>query len=180
MSSISDLSPFCKMEIHFSTGNALHFHLDNRAECQYNNTRPSAGEGHGFFLLPFGLIIRVWRSLVSRLVRVQEAVGSNPATRTKIRQNHLILADFSIVLFGFSPQKQFTYFSFFRYFSFDHSPTTDRKQPRFRRSFGSAVFICPHAGYRSPARRAFSAAISALVWEISSARRCSQVSRSWA
>ena len=26
--------------------------------------------------------IRVWRSLVSRLVRVQEAVGSNPATRT--------------------------------------------------------------------------------------------------
>ena len=26
---------------------------------------------------------RVWRSLVSRLVRVQEAVGSNPATRTK-------------------------------------------------------------------------------------------------
>ena len=27
--------------------------------------------------------IRVWRSLVSRLVRVQEAVGSNPATRTK-------------------------------------------------------------------------------------------------
>ena len=27
---------------------------------------------------------RVWRSLVSRLVRVQEAVGSNPATRTTI------------------------------------------------------------------------------------------------
>ena len=27
--------------------------------------------------------LRVWRSLVSRLVRVQEAVGSNPATRTK-------------------------------------------------------------------------------------------------
>ena len=29
------------------------------------------------------LTIRVWRSLVSRLVRVQETVGSNPATRTK-------------------------------------------------------------------------------------------------
>ena len=27
-------------------------------------------------------VIRVWRSLVSRLVRVQETVGSNPATRT--------------------------------------------------------------------------------------------------
>ena len=31
--------------------------------------------------------IRVWRSLVSRLVRVQEAVGSNPATRTKNPQS---------------------------------------------------------------------------------------------
>ena len=30
-----------------------------------------------------GWSIRVWRSLVSRLVRVQEAVGSNPVTRTK-------------------------------------------------------------------------------------------------
>ena len=31
--------------------------------------------------IPF-FYIRVWRSLVSRLVRDQEAVGSNPATRT--------------------------------------------------------------------------------------------------
>ncbi len=31
-------------------------------------------------------VIRVWRSLVSRLVRDQEAVGSSPATRTKKRQ----------------------------------------------------------------------------------------------
>ena len=33
-------------------------------------------------LRPGGKGIRVWRSLVSRLVRVQETVGSNPATRT--------------------------------------------------------------------------------------------------
>ncbi len=30
--------------------------------------------------------IRVWRSLVSRLNGVQEAAGSNPVTRTKIRK----------------------------------------------------------------------------------------------
>ena len=30
-----------------------------------------------------GIVIGVWRSLVSRLVRVQEASGSNPDTPTK-------------------------------------------------------------------------------------------------
>ena len=48
-----------------------------------------------------GLAIGVWRSLVSRLVRVQEAAGSNPATPTKrndsIRQEAVV----SFVLFSF-------------------------------------------------------------------------------
>ena len=34
--------------------------------------------------------------LVARMVRDHEAVGSNPATRTKNRQNHKILAEFLI------------------------------------------------------------------------------------
>ena len=72
-------------------------------------------------------LIRVWRSLVSRLVRVQEAVGSNPATRTKIRQNRLILTDFSLFLFRILLQKLPPYFPFSGRFPFDHSPTTDRK-----------------------------------------------------
>ena len=41
--------------------------LDNHSKNHYNN-----------------LAIGVWRSLVSRLVRVQEASGSNPDTPTKI------------------------------------------------------------------------------------------------
>ncbi len=40
--------------------------LDNKSDFQYN-----------------GIVIGVWRSLVSRLVRVQEASGSNPDTPTK-------------------------------------------------------------------------------------------------
>ena len=36
-------------------------------------------------IIPYNdLAIGVWRSLVSRLVRVQEAPGSNPGTPTKI------------------------------------------------------------------------------------------------
>ena len=36
-------------------------------------------------IIPYNdLAIGVWRSLVSRLVRVQEAPGSNPGTPTKL------------------------------------------------------------------------------------------------
>ena len=42
-------------------------------------------------------VIRVWRSLVSRLVRVQETVGSNPATRTNVGAKFSVLRRFCIV-----------------------------------------------------------------------------------
>ena len=40
--------------------------------------------------------IGVWRSLVSRLVRVQEASGSNPDTPTKIPVITFVVTGFSI------------------------------------------------------------------------------------
>ena len=129
MSSISYLSPFCKKEIHFSAGIRRHFFI---LTIGWNISIIVSGLWLGtmeFFLASFLCPgpIRVWRSLVSRLVRVQEAVGSNPATRTKIRQNHLILTDFSLLLFGFLLLKSFPYFPFWYHSPFDHSPTTDRK-----------------------------------------------------
>ena len=39
-----------------------------------------------------GEVIGVWRSLVSRLVRVQEASGSNPDTPTKIPVTTFVVA----------------------------------------------------------------------------------------
>ena len=36
--------------------------------------------------------------LVARLLWEQDAVGSNPATRTKIRQNLVVLADFFLII----------------------------------------------------------------------------------
>ena len=47
------------------------------------------------------LAIGVWRSLVSRLVRVQEAAGSNPATPTKRNDSFRQKAVVSFVLFFF-------------------------------------------------------------------------------
>ena len=41
-----------------------------------------------------GFVIGVWRSLVSRLVRVQEASGSNPDTPTKIPVTTFVVAGF--------------------------------------------------------------------------------------
>ena len=42
-------------------------------------------------IIPYNnLAIGVWRSLVSRLVRVQEAPGSNPGTPTKRKSCRLI------------------------------------------------------------------------------------------
>ena len=58
------------------------FFLDNLSSPLYNIIQRSVGRNN---LIPCSAqfnFIRVWRSLVSRLVRVQEAVGSNPATRT--------------------------------------------------------------------------------------------------
>ena len=43
------------------------------------------------------LAIGVWRSLVSRMVRVHEAAGSNPATPTKNPVTTFVVAGFLIV-----------------------------------------------------------------------------------
>ena len=49
-------------------------------------------------IIPYNdLAIGVWRSLVSRLVRVQEAAGSNPATPTKNPVTTSVVAGFLIV-----------------------------------------------------------------------------------
>ena len=45
--------------------------------------------------------IGVWRSLVSRMVRVHEAAGSNPATPTKNPVTASAVADFLIGMMGF-------------------------------------------------------------------------------
>ena len=45
--------------------------------------------------------IGVWRSLVSRLVRVQEAAGSNPATPTKNLESASAGSRFFIGVLGF-------------------------------------------------------------------------------
>ena len=54
--------------------------LDKHPESRYN-----------------GLAIGVWRSLVSRLVRVQEARGSNPLTPTKKPESAFAGSGFLIV-----------------------------------------------------------------------------------
>ena len=46
-------------------------------------------------------VIGVWRSLVSRLVRVQEASGSNPDTPTKKPMTALAVIGFLIGVMGF-------------------------------------------------------------------------------
>ncbi len=51
-----------------------------------SHTRQFGTRGHGFI----NLIIGVWHSLVVRLVRDQEAVGSNPVTPTKKTTRGLI------------------------------------------------------------------------------------------
>ena len=48
-------------------------------------------------IIPYNnLAIGVWRSLVSRLVRVQEARGSNPLTPTKNPVTAFVVAGFLI------------------------------------------------------------------------------------
>ena len=56
---------------------------DGAGECAGGKIRFSLDNGEKFHYNI--VVIGVWRSLVSRLVRVQEAAGSNPATPTKIR-----------------------------------------------------------------------------------------------
>ena len=53
------------------------------SEFPYGNIRQEALDRSGYF--EYNVMVNgVWRSLVSRLVRVQEASGSNPDTPTKI------------------------------------------------------------------------------------------------
>ena len=54
------------------------------SEFPYGNIRQEALDRSGYF--EYNVMVNgVWRSLVSRLVRVQEASGSNPDTPTKRR-----------------------------------------------------------------------------------------------
>ena len=53
-------------------------------------------------IIPYNnLAIGVWRSLVSRLVRVQEAPGSNPGTPTKKLESAFAGSSFLIGVMGF-------------------------------------------------------------------------------
>ena len=61
-------------------GKITAFPLDNPMEFHYNYQA-----------------IGVWRSLVSRMVRVHEAAGSNPATPTKNPVTTFVVAGFLIV-----------------------------------------------------------------------------------
>ena len=55
------------------------------SEFPYGNIRQEALDRSGYF--EYNVMVNgVWRSLVSRLVRVQEASGSNPDTPTKSGQ----------------------------------------------------------------------------------------------
>ena len=53
--------------------------------------------GENFTIISF--VIGVWRSLVSRLVRVQEASGSNPDTPTKVPASTYVGAGVFITVF---------------------------------------------------------------------------------
>ena len=82
--------------------------------------------------------------MVSRLVRVQEAVGSNPATRTKIRQNRLVLTDFSLFLFGFCLKNNPLIFPFLAVSLLTTAPPQTGKTalPSFVRKCGFYLSLC--------------------------------------
>ena len=80
--------------------------VDKRGKVQYNNKAVENSNPHN----------GVWRSLVSRLVRDQEASGSNPDTPTKTGKFLLKLAGFyfCVLAFVFSgkfPEKSACFFA---------------------------------------------------------------------
>ena len=105
--------------------------------------------------------------LVARMVRDHEAVGSNPATRTKNRQNLVILAVFLIGKL----QKFLSDFS-------DHMFSHRWQKISARRRLYLSCGCCGYSAFNPPAfSRSLLAAISALTSQIISASCRSHSSR---
>ena len=70
------------------------------SEFPYGNIRQEALDRSGYFEYNV-MVSGVWRSLVSRLVRVQEASGSNPDTPTKRRPSERMAFFFFVIIASF-------------------------------------------------------------------------------